>query len=151
MPIWPFRSHDPTPFMPSADASGTKDEPAPKYVDETRFNQALDEVRSMNSKLDQFTGLFTGYMAQSGQGHVVQAQSQQEPAIDDITDEEYQQAVLQGDATKIAKRMTAMTERKAREIRGEYEQRFRTIETQGLSIYDQLSSEVGQTALKSMP
>src|SRR5207247_423765 len=152
MPIWPFRSHDPSPFLPSADTSGTKQDEPPKYVDEARFNQALEEVRGMNSKLDQFTGLFTGYMAQPGQQPSVQyPQQPQEQPIDDITDEEYQQAVLQGDAPKISKRMAAVTERKAREIRSEYEQRFRTIETQGLSIYDQLSSEVGQTALKAMP
>lgn len=154
MPIWPFRSHDPTPFMPIQDADKKKDD-SPKYVDEARFTEALNEVKGLTSKLDQFTGLFTGLISQSpGQGQPTVGQvvqQAQDTPIPDITDDDYADALLRGDAAKIATRTAAIAERKVREVRKEYDQRFRTLETQGMTILEQVSGEVGQQSLGSMP
>lgn len=147
---WPFARKDPSAFLP-IQGQEKKDE-SPKYIDETRFNQALDEVRGLNSKLDQMTGLFTGFLATPGQkGQGQQAQQAQEPPIDDVTDDEYSDAVLKGDAEKISKRMSAVTERKAREIRRDYDQRISLLERQGMGILEQVSGEVGQGAMNTLP
>jgi hypothetical protein len=149
MPIWPFRSHDPTPFMPVDTPSTGKPEEPPKYVDEGRFNQAMDEVRGLGSKLDQFTGLFTGLM--TGQPPPVPQTPQTEAPIDDVTDEEYADAVLRGDAAKIQKRTRAEIERAKRDLQKTYDQRLGTLERQGMGILDQVSGELGQQALGAMP
>lgn len=155
MPLWPFQKHSPQPFLPSADPGAQKKDEPPKFVDEARFTQALDEVRGLNSKLDQFTGLLTGYFGAGQPGQAQQGQSQQqqaqEPTIPDISDDEYADAVLKGDAAKIATRTAAIAERKVREVRKEYDQRFRILETQGMSILDQVNTEVGQQGLATMP
>jgi len=150
MPFW-SRNRDPGPYLPGGEPATPAD--TPRYVDESRFNGALDEVKALNSKLDQMAGMFTGMMTSGLQGNQQQSMppSAYEPPIDDISEEEYQQALLQGDAVKVSKRMQAVAERAARQVRHEVEPRFRTIETQGLQIYDQLSGEVGQRALNEMP
>src|SRR5438128_3853630 len=114
MAIWPFRSSDPSPFLPSQEP-GTGTPPSqdpPKYVDEARFSQALDEVKGLNSKLDQFTGMMTGFLgAQPGSStNPGFAQPHQGPAINDVTDEEYADAVLTGDAVRIQIRTQAMAD-----------------------------------------
>ena len=148
--VWPFRSHDPTPFMPVTDP-GPKKEDLPQFVPMERFTAALDEVKGLNSKLDQFTGLLTGMLGtQPGQQTPPQPPAQ-EPAIDDITDDDYADAVLKGDAARITKRTKAEVERARRDIKKDYDARFARLEGQGMGILDQVNTELGQHALGSMP
>lgn len=151
--VWPFKA-SPTPFLPEPAREEKKDDPPPRFVDEGRFNQALEEVRGLNSKLDQFTGMFAGFMqgGQGGQGgQRTESAPPAEAAIDDITDEEYNDAVLRGDPVKISKRMNAVAERKVRETRKEYDTRLKALETQGMAVLDQVSGELGQSSLASQP
>lgn len=148
MPLWPFRSHDPAPFMPGEPEK--KKEDPPQYVSQATFQQALDDVKGMNSKLDQMAGMFTGW-AQAQPNQPPAQQVQQEQAVPDITDQEYESACLSGDHIKIGVRMNAISERKAREVRKEYDRRFQVLEQQGMTILDRVSTEAGQSALTSLP
>jgi hypothetical protein len=118
-----------------------------------RFNTALDEVRGLNTKLDQFTGLMAGFLGnpQSSPLSRQDSPTPQEAAIEDITDDEYADAVLKGDAPRITKRNKAEIERAKREVRHEYDQRFKTLEGQGMAILDQVNTEQGQQALNGQP
>ena len=148
--VWPFSKHDPTPYLPGPEPV-KKDDP-PQYVSMDAFNKGMDEVRSMTSKLDQFAGLVTGALTSSQSGPApIREAPPQEPAIDDITDEDYAVAVLQGDAAKITKRTKAEVERAKREIKHEYNARFSVLEGQGMGILDQVNTELGQQALAGMP
>jgi hypothetical protein len=149
--VWPFSRSDPSPYLPGPEPP-KKDEP-PAYVPMERFNQALDEVKGLSSKLDQFTGLMTGFLgnpspsAPPRQGDV----APQEVPIDDITDEEYSNALLSGDAAKISKRNKAEIERATRGVKREYDIRLKTLEGQGMAILDQVNTEQGQQALSGQP
>lgn len=149
--VWPFSKHDPTPYLPGPDPL-TKDEP-PQYVSMDAFTRGMDEVRSMTSKLDTFAGLVTGAlsMPQPGPSPTSHASPSQEPVIDDITDDDYATAVLQGDHVKINKRTKAMIDREVRQVRQTYDARFAILEGQGMGILDQVNTEVGQQALAGMP
>ncbi len=149
--VWPFRHNDPSAYLPSPEPP-KKDDP-PAYVPMDRFNAALDEVRGLNSKLDQVTGLMSGFIGNSQPGSTIRQDSPapQEAAIEDVTDEEYSAAVLQGDAAKITKRNKAEIERAKREVKREYDARFKALEGQGMAILDQVNTEQGQQALSGMP
>ena len=149
--VWPFSRNDPSAYLPGPEPS-KKEEP-PAYVPMERFNQALDEVRGLNSKLDQFTGLMTGFLGNPQPGPATRQDTlpPQEAAIDDISDEEYSTALLQGDAPKITKRNRAEIERAKREVKREYDARFKTLEGQGMAILDQVNTEQGQQALSGQP
>jgi hypothetical protein len=149
--VWPFSRNDPSPFLPDPEPP-KKDEP-PAYVPMERFNQALDEVKGLNTKLDQFTGLMTGFLGTPQPGPATRQENAapQEPVIEDVTDEEYATAGLQGDVVKMSKRHKAEIERAKREVRKEYDARFRALEGQGMAILDQVNTEQGQQALGSQP
>ena len=150
--VWPFSRHDPSPFLPGPEAPQKKEDP-PAYVPMERFNQALEEVKGLNSKLDQMSGLMTGFLGnpQPGPASRQETPAPQEAPIDDITDDEYGTALLQGDAPKISKRHKAEIERAKREVRKEYDTRIRTLEGEGMAILDQVNTEQGQQALSGQP
>ena len=149
--VWPFSRNDPSPYLPGPEPL-KKDEP-PAYVPMERFNQALEEVKGLNSKLDQMTGLMTGFLGNSQPGPATRQETPapQEAPIEDITDDEYGTALLQGDASKISKRHKAEIERAKREVRKEYDTRIRTLEGEGMAILDQVNTEQGQQALSGQP
>lgn len=140
--VWPFSKSDPSSYLPQAETQAKKEDP-PAYVDQATFNRALDDVRSIGSKLDQFLG---------GQQQPQQTtQPVVEAPIDDISDEDYADALLRGDAARITRRNKAEVERASRAIKHDYDQRFARLEGQGMAILDQVNTEVGQQAMGGMP
>src|SRR5262245_23873561 len=152
--MWPFNRQDPSPFMPEPQTPNDPEPPAPSYVKAEDFQQAMQQVQGMNSKLDQMAGLFSGLlgggMAPTMPG-APPTSTPQEPPIEDISDDEYAQALLQGDAGKISKRTNAQIERARRGIQQQFDQRFSALEQQGMAVLGQVQSEVGQSALSSLP
>lgn len=149
--VWPFSRSDPSAYLPGPEPP-TKADP-PQYVPVADFNRAMDDVKNLGSKLDQFTGMMTGFLGNSSPGSSTApvVTPPQEVPIEDITDEQYADAVLRGDAPLIQKRTKAEISRAERTMRKDYDARFRTLEQQGMGILDQVSSEMGQQALAGMP
>lgn len=149
--VWPFSRSDASVYLPGP--TPEKEDDPPQYVPVADFNRALDDVKSLGSKLDQFTGMMTGFLGNSSPGLTAPRVDTppQEVTIEDITDEQYADAVLRGDAPLIQKRTRAEIARAERTMRKEYDTRFKTLEQQGMSILDQVSSEIGQQSLAGMP
>lgn len=145
-----FKRADPAPYMPVADSQQQQQPQEPQYVPVAQFNSALEEVKQLGSKFDQFTGMMAGMLAGSP-GAQTQPVASAEPDIDDITDEEYNDAVLRGDAVRIAKRTNAMVERATRRVQKDLGGRIDTLQTQGMGILNQVNTELGQQALGGQP
>lgn len=148
-----FKRSDPATYMPPAQQQQQQEQP-PQYVPVAQFTAAMEEVKALGSKFDQFAGMVAGAFAGgpgSGQQTRTAPQPEPEPAIVDVTDDEYNQAVLQGDAAKIAIRTQAIVERSARALRKEYDGKIGILQTQGMGALDQVNLELGQQALNGMP
>lgn len=154
--VWPFSKQSPADFLPiTPDPNiGKQQDQAPQYVSVEQFNSALGEIKTMSQRFEDFSGLvqsaFTGGQLNAAP-RVQPRAADTEPAIVDLTDDEYNDALLRGDAAKIGIRTNAIVERRLREERHASNARFERLESQGMAILDQVQNEVGQTSLARMP
>ena len=151
--VWPFKRQDPSEFLPLA-SPGNTPPTTPQYVPVEQFNDALNSVKELGSKFDTFQGLvtaaFTGGGQQQRQAPTAPVRAP-EPEIPDITDDEYADAVLRGDAAKLAIRTEAVAQRRVREVEQRLGQRIGQLETHGMAVLEQVTGEVGQSSLAKMP
>ena len=149
MPFW-NRQSNPSDYLPPTETKKEETHP-PKYVDEARFNESIEQIKALGTQFSQFTGMFTSMMGQGQSQDPAPTQPVKREEIPDISDAEYEDAIFKGDAAKIAIRTNAIAARAVQNATSAWETRFNELEQRGMGALDSLSTEITQGALNTMP
>lgn len=131
--------------MPQQKQEEKEKEATPSYVKQEDFTAAMNTLNNINSQFQQFQGFVSGLAQGQGAPGGVSNQQQQAPAIEDVTDEEYQQALMDGTASVLQKRHRADLARQE----AKFNTRFTELEQRGLGILDLVSNQTTQQSLTS--
>lgn len=117
------------------------------YVTPTQFNDSLSSLRTetsslINGAVAELRGMFQGFQSQMRPQPEVR-----EPQVDDITDEEYQNALSTGDTVALGRRQRAVEERARRQAAREVQQARAEL----TPIVEGMSTELASSILGTLP